>query len=170
MISEVDANDNFLGLRARDKFYSGKHIHRASQLILLNSKNEMLIQKRVPGKRWYPNRYTYSVSGTVANESYEACMEREMVEEIGISVPFVKLFKLACVFENGGAFHAVFSGKCSEEIAGLIKPDPEEADYIEWVELEDLYRAVRVEPEKYTPSLKAGIIRVFKDGYMHFIL
>lgn len=170
MITEVDANDNFLGLRARDEFYSEKHIHRASQLILVNHKNEMLIQKRAPGKRWYPNRYTYSVSGTVANESYEICMQREMVEEIGISVQFVKLFKLACVFENAGAFHTVFSGKCSEEMAGLVRPDPEEAIYIEWVKLEDLYRAVQIEPEKYTPSLKAGIIKVFKGEYIKSIL
>ena len=87
LIIEVDKNDNFLGLREREEFYLGKHIHRAAQLILLNSENKMLIQKRSPQKRWYPNRYTYSVSGTVANESYEACMKREMLEEIGISVP-----------------------------------------------------------------------------------
>ena len=165
MITEVDANDNFLGLRDRDEFYSGSYIHRASQLILLNSENQMLIQRRAPGKRWYPNRYTYSVSGTVANESYEACMQREMLEEIGISVPFLKLFKFACIFEKGGAFHTVFTARCSEETSRLIRPDPEEAAYIEWVDPEELYRAVNINPEEYTPSLKAGITKIFKEGY-----
>ena len=90
LISEVDKNDNFLRLRDREEFYSGEHIHRAAQLILLNPENKMLIQKRSSKKRWYPNRYTYSVSGTVADESYEACMMREMLEEIGISIPKTK--------------------------------------------------------------------------------
>ncbi len=165
MIIEVDKNDNFLGLRAREEFYSGNHIHRASQLILLNPENKMLIQKRTPQKKWYPNRYTYSVSGTVANESYETCIEREMLEEIGISVPFKKLFKISCIFENGGAFHTVFSGRCSEETSSLIRFDPEEAVNIEWIELEELHRAVQAEPEKYTPSLKAGILKIFREGY-----
>jgi len=169
LISEVDKNDNFLGLREREEFYSGKHIHRAAQLILLNPDNEMLIQKRSPQKRWYPDRYTYSVSGTVADESYEACMKREMIEEIRISVPFRELFKIPCIFENKGAFHTVFSGRCSEKIANLIRPDPEEAAYVEWVKLEELHRAVKIEPQKYTPSLRAGIIKIFQEGYEKYI-
>lgn len=164
LISEVDRDDNFLGLRPREDFYSGNHIHRASQLILLNSENKMLLQKRAPEKIWYPNRYTYSVSGTVADESYEACIAREMLEEIGISVPFRKLFKIPCVLENKGAYHTVFSGRCSEETASLIRFDPEEAVSVEWVELEELYRAVKIEPGNYTPSLRAGIIKIFEEG------
>ncbi|HIH95622.1 TPA: NUDIX domain-containing protein [Methanosarcina acetivorans] len=164
MISEVDKDDNFLGLRPREEFYSGNHIHRASQLILLDPENRMLLQKRAPGKYWFPNRYTYSVSGTVADESYEACIAREMLEEIGISVPFRKLFKIPCILENKGAYHTVFSGRCSEGTASLILYDPEEAVSVEWVELEELYRAVKIEPDSYTPSLKAGIIKIFEEG------
>ena len=170
MISEVDKEDNFLGLREREEFYSGNYIHRAAQFILLNSENKMLIQKRAPGKKWYPDRYTYSVSGTVRDESYEACLEREMLEEIAISVPFRKLFKFSCILENGGAFYTVFSGRCSEETASLIKPDPEEAASVEWVEFEELHRDIQTEPEKYTPSLRAGILKIFKEGYMEYIL
>ena len=71
---EVDKNDNQIGLRPRDDFYTGKYIHRSSHLILFNSKNEILLQHRAPTKKWYPNLFTYSVSGTVANESYEDCL------------------------------------------------------------------------------------------------
>ena len=170
MISEVDRDDNFLGLRVRDEFYSGNHIHRASQLILLDPENRMLLQKRSPGKYWFPNLYTYSVSGTVADESYEACIAREMLEEIGISVPFRRLFKIPCILENKGAYHTIFLGRCSEETADLIWYDPEEAVSIEWVELEELHRAVKTEPGKYTPSLRAGIIKIFEEGRENYHL
>ena len=49
---EVDKNDNQIGLRPRDDFYTGKYIHRASHLILFNSKNEILLQHRAPTKKW----------------------------------------------------------------------------------------------------------------------
>lgn len=63
----------------------------------------------------------------------------------------------------------IFSGRCSAKIANLIRPDPEEADYVEWIDLEELYRAVRAEPEKYTPSLRAGIIKIFQEGYEKYL-
>jgi isopentenyl-diphosphate delta-isomerase len=96
-------------------------------------------------------------------------MEREMLEEIGISVPFKKLFKIPCILENKGAYHTVFSGRCSEETASLIRPDPKETVYVEWIELEELHRAVKVKPEKYVPSLRAGIIKFFQEGYGKYL-
>jgi ADP-ribose pyrophosphatase YjhB (NUDIX family) len=96
-------------------------------------------------------------------------MEREMLEEIGISVSFRKLFKISCIVENKGAFHTVFSGLCSEKTASLIRPDPEEAVSVEWIELEELHEAVKNEPEKYTPSLRAGILKIFQEGYEKYI-
>ena len=162
MIIEVDKNDNFLCLRAREDFYSGNHIHRASQLILLDPENRMLLQKRSPAKFWFPNRYTYSVSGTVAGESYEVCMEREMLEELGISVPFRRLLK-SLISGNKGALPYIFTGRV-RETAHLIRFDPEEAVSIEWIGLEELHRAVETEQGKYTPSLRAGIMKIFEEG------
>jgi isopentenyl-diphosphate Delta-isomerase len=80
MIIEVDKNDNQVGLRPRNHFYNSKHIHRVSHLILFNSKNEILLQLRSPTKKLWPNLFTYSVDGTVVNESYEDCIQREMQE------------------------------------------------------------------------------------------
>ena len=63
----------------------------------------------------------------------------------------------------------VFSGLCSEKTASLIRPDPEEAVSVEWIGLEELHGAVKTEPEKYTPSLRAGIIKIFQEGYEKYI-
>ena len=116
---EVNKDDNVIGLRPRDDFYTGKYIHRSSHLILFNSKNEVLVQKRSPTKKWYPNLYTYSVSGTVAEESYDECIKKETEEEIGITVPGKYLFKYPFFDELDKAYHAVFIGNSDEE----IKPD-----------------------------------------------
>jgi isopentenyldiphosphate isomerase len=160
-IIEVDKNDNQIGLRPRNDFYTGKHIHRASHLILFNSKNEILIQKRSPDKKWYPNLYTYSASGTVANESYDKCMKEEMKEEIGISIPFKYLFKYPFFDELDKAFHAVFVGRSDEEII----PDPTEITKIKWIAAGELRKDIEDHPEKYTPPFVAGMKKYFAEFY-----
>jgi isopentenyldiphosphate isomerase len=65
MCLEVDKNNRVIGLRSIPDFQTGKYIHRSAHLLLFNSKGDVLIQKRSSNKRWYPNLYTYSVSGTV---------------------------------------------------------------------------------------------------------
>ena len=158
---EVDENDNVIGLRPRDDFYTGKHIHRSAHLILFNSKNEILVQKRAPDKKWYPNLYTYSASGTVANESYEECMEKETKEEIGISVSFKFLFKYPFFDELDKAFHAVFTGKSDEE----IKPDKKEMTEIKWIPAEELKKDIQENPGIYTPPFKEGMRVYFEKFY-----
>ena len=126
---EVDKNDNQIGLRPRGDFYTGKFIHRASHLILFNSKNKILLQHRSSTKKWYPNLFTYFVSGTVANESYEDCIEKEMQEEIGISINVKRLFAYPFFDTYDKAWHCVFVGKTDNKITQrdvLLAVGPEE--------------------------------------------
>ncbi|MCQ1536439.1 NUDIX domain-containing protein [Methanosarcina sp. KYL-1] len=170
MVTEVDENDNFIGLRPREDFYTGKHIHRASHLILLDSRNRMLLQKRALSKLWYPGRCTFSVSGTVNDESYEDCLKREMLEEIGISVPFRELFRLPCILNGKGGFHMVYLGACSDQNASMIRHDPEEASSVEWVGLEELRYSIEEKPENYAPALRAAVRRFFEEGCLRYII
>lgn len=158
---EVDKNDNVIGLRPRDDFYTGKYIHRSSHLILFNSKNEILIQKRAPTKKWYPNLYTYSTSGGVQNESYKDCMEREMKEEIGISIPIKYLFKYSSFDKIDKAFRTVFVGKSDDK----IKPDNREMTEIRWISADKLKKDIKENPNKYTLPFVMGMKKYFAEFY-----
>lgn len=157
---EVDENDNVIGLRPRKDFYSDKHIHRSSYLLLFNSKKEMLIQKRAPKKKWHPNLYTYAVCETVANETYEETMHREIMEEIGISIPFKKLFKYKHFGDNDKAFKMVFIGKSDK----TIKPLKREIESIKWISLKDLKKDLEEHPNKYAPPFVKGM-KIFFEKY-----
>lgn len=158
---EVDENDNVIGLRPITDFYTGKFIHRASHLILFNSKNEILLQKRAPTKIWYPNLYTFSVSGTVANETYEECINHEMLEEIGIQIPVKFAFKYHFFDEVDKAFHAIFVGKSDEKIT----PDGVEMSKIKWISVDDLKTDLKEHPEKYTPPFVKGMTKFLDEFY-----
>lgn len=158
---EVDKNDNKIGLRPRDDFYTGKYIHRASHLILFNLKNEILLQKRAKDKKWYPDLYTFSVDETVADESYEDCIKRGMQEEIGILIEVKRLFKYPFFDTFDKAWHCVFVGKSDQE----IKPDKREIQKIKWIKVEELKKDVEKHPEIYTPPFTRGIKKYFSEFF-----
>jgi len=113
---EVDKNNRSIGLRPITDFKTAKFIHRSVHLLLFNSKGEVLIQKRSANKIWYPNLYTYSVSGVVENENYKNCIKREMKEEIGINTPVNLLFIYPYFDKLDKSFHALFKGKTNKKI------------------------------------------------------
>lgn len=157
---EVDKHDNVIGLRPREDFYTGKYIHRCASLILLNSKNEILIQNRSPTKKWSPNLYTASVSGTVADETYEECIKKEMKEEIGISIPAKFLFKFPLFLEHTKTFHAVFIGRSDKKITF----DKNEISSVRWISLDKLEKELEKEPKKFSPAF-LKVMKIFFEKH-----
>lgn len=60
LILEVNEKNEPIGLRPREDFYTAKYIHRGVQLILRNTKGEILVQKRSQNKVRDPGKYSYS--------------------------------------------------------------------------------------------------------------
>ncbi len=160
-IIEVDKNNRRIGLRPHADFYTGKYIGRGAHLLLFNSHNEILLQRRAPTKQWYPDLLTYSVSGTVADESYESCIRRETQEEIGIAVAPKKLFTYPFFGEDNKAWHCLFESKSDDEIV----PDPKEVSDIIWISPEKLQRDIYDNPHKYTPPFVVGMKKYFAEYY-----
>ncbi len=155
---EVNKKNKVIGLRPMTDFLTGKFIHRSAHLILENSGGKILIQKRSKNKKWYPNLYTYSVSGTVANESYKQCIKREMKEEIGISIPVKLLFIYKYFDKSEKAFHALFYGKSNKKITG----DKKEMSSIRWISKEELKKDLLKHRKKYTPHVVFGLKKYLK--------
>lgn len=155
MSIEVDLQDNPIGVRPREDFYTGKYIHRASQMILRNPAGEILLQKRAPDKRWFPNRLTYSVSGTVDEESYEECMRKELGEELGLDIPFTYLFTFPCFTDVDKVFSALYEARLEEGME--LHPDMREMTEVLWLSEEFLREDIIANPDTYTPSFVEGM-------------
>lgn len=158
---EVDKNDNVIGLRPIEDFYTGKYIHRSSHLILVNLKNQILLQKRAPDKKWYPDLFTYSVSGSVENETYEECIKKEMSEEIGISTIAKYLFKYPFFDKLDKSWHAVFLGNSDSK----IKPDGIEMTEVVWIDANKLKNNIINNPGIYVPHFIIGMNKYFAEFY-----
>jgi len=74
----------------------------------------------------------------VANGSYEECINREMHEEIGITIPVKRLFILKYFDEVDKTFAAAFIGRSD----GEIKPDEKEIQKIVWINADKLKKDI----------------------------
>jgi isopentenyldiphosphate isomerase len=69
--------------KREDKLLEGE-FYMASYVCLFNINGEMLIQRRSPHKKGWPNVWDFSVGGcAIAGETSQQTAEREMMEEIG---------------------------------------------------------------------------------------
>jgi len=106
----VDEKDNIIEYRTRyDCHHDKQLIHRAVGVVIINDKGEILLQKRSKHKDTDPGKYDVAVSGHVGKgESYEACAEREMKEEIGVSTELAFVRKMLVRFPDETEYDAIF--------------------------------------------------------------
>ena len=82
----VDRDNMETGSAPRHEMRSKGLPHRATYILVFNSRGELFVQKRTMGKDIYPGYYDIAAGGVVlAGESYDESAERELAEELGIT-------------------------------------------------------------------------------------
>ena len=117
------------------------------------------MQHRATTKKVWPNLFTFSVDCTVANESYEECIQREMQEEIGISISVKRLFTFPYFNSIDKAWHCVFVGKTDDK----IMPDSKEIQAIKWMNTDKLKEDIIKNPNIYVPPFAKGMKKYFDE-------
>lgn len=85
VVDIVDENNLVIGKSSRKEAHVKGHIHRALSVLVLNSKGQILLQKRSAGKSVHPLSWDLSTSEHVlAGESYEDAGVRSLKEELGV--------------------------------------------------------------------------------------
>lgn len=83
-----DKNRNLTGrTKQRGSVFDKDEFHLVVHVCLFNSKNELLIQKRQPWKKGWPNLWDLTVGGcALSGETSQEAAARETLEEIGYSL------------------------------------------------------------------------------------
>ncbi|BDU50412.1 NUDIX hydrolase [Haliovirga abyssi] len=75
----------------RGSEFNDNEFHLVVHICIFNSKGQMLIQRRQPFKKGWPNMWDITVGGSsIAGESSSQAAERELFEEIGYKADFSK--------------------------------------------------------------------------------
>jgi len=158
----VDENDNVIGTGEKIKTHQEGKLHRAFSIFVFNSKGQLLLQRRAKSKYHSGGLWSNTCcSHPSPGESLEEAVHRRLKEEMGFDCELRGIFSFTYkvkfdddLFEN--EYDHVFIGKFD----GNPNPNPEEVDEWKWIDLEELKKGIRENPDNYTYWLKQSIDKV----------
>jgi len=148
----VNERDEVIGRRPRSEVHRLGLMHRATHVLVFNKRGEVFLQKRSMTKDRQPGLWDSSASGHVdSGEDYDACVVRELREEIGLQVSKVpqRMFKLAASPETHQEHVWVY--RCEAE--GPFQLHPEEIECGDWFAPEEVTRWMKERPEEFASAL-----------------
>ncbi len=169
-ITIVNKNDKVIGSEQRDIVYQKGLTHRLIRVILINNKDQVLLQWRSANEDTFPETWDQSAGGHVdEGEDYKTAAYRELKEELGIKNIELKLIdKFYTSSEIGkkkiSRFNAVFIAKYNGDKITLQK---EEVEKVKWFEINDLYNLIQNEHTQFTHGL-VSILNQYKQQIFEF--
>ena len=103
---------------------------------IMNDKQEFLIQKRTPNKKFFPNMWSQTGGGVNSGENSLQAAIRECNEELGINIDLNKM-ELVLSFKRKYDFVDVWLVRQNFNIEDLVLQEDEVSD-VKWVSLKEL--------------------------------
>ena len=157
LIAVVDENDNIIGKYPR-KNHAGGRPHREASVLIVNPKNEILVQERADD-----GKLDYSASGHFPyKEDYLEGAVREVEEEIGIKInnsKFVKISKRRAKYFGdyvNDRFITLFEVRGDYRIED-IQIDPAEVKSVRYYSAEELRRVMKAEPKRISQGFAESL-------------
>lgn len=160
----VDCQDQPIGTADKLAAHMNGQLHRAFSVFLFNDNDEFLLQQRALGKYHTPGLWSNTCcSHPYDGETLEIASIKRLDEEMGISVPLVKVFSTSYLakFSNGLVEHEidhVFVGRFN----GTPKINTDEARDWAYKSLTEIEAEIACLPHKYTPWFKLIYVSAFK--------
>jgi isopentenyldiphosphate isomerase len=148
----VDENDNIVGKDTRHNVHARYEIHRGVHIFVINSKGEILLQKRSKDKDYYPSFYDSSIGAQVmSGEEYEHAAIREAEEELGfIPKNLEKICDYNSYSKRQREKRRLFV--CNSD--GPFKIDESEIELIAWFSQDKIIKEIRNKMTKFTEGFK----------------
>ena len=150
----VDTDDREIGTLSKDACHDGDGLlHRAFSAFLFNDRDELLLQRRAPGKRLWPGYWSNSCcSHPRVGEELAAAALRRLDQELGVEaeLTFIYKFRYHARFGESGSERelcSVFVGRCNG------RPQVNATEISEWryIGRDALDRELAASPDEFTP-------------------
>ncbi len=162
----VDSQDREVGRLDKSACHDGDGVlHRAFSLFVFNSRRELLIQQRAPGKRLWPSYWSNSCcSHPRAGEDMSEAVGRRLQQELGLSAALRYVYKFEYVARFGelGTEHElcwVYVGSTEDE---PVINTTEIGDW-RWVAPRALTAELARDGERFTPWFKLEWARLRQE-------
>ncbi len=143
-------------VETRDTCHRNSLWHKAVALFIINSKNQVLLQKRSKTKKIWPSKWDMTAGGHVlAGEFGFEAVIREPQEEIGVNIQKNDLTFLGCTISNdkNNKHFNEFYIVNTELDETKLKLCLEEVEEVKWVEKEEIIAKIRNNYEGLTGKI-----------------
>lgn len=161
----VDRDDAEIGSAGKLQAHVAGSLHRAFSIFVLNSRGELLLQRRARAKYHTGGLWTNTCCGHPRpGEEVAAAAHRRLLEEMGFRCELTRRF--------GFLYHAQLGGGLSEHeydhvflgwFDGVPDPHPDEVDEWRWASLQSVWREVERDPRAFTPWFRPALEGVLRD-------
>ncbi len=147
-----DENGNPTGrVKEKKQAHADGEWHKTAHIWIINSKNELLLQRRSPNKPTHPNMWDISAAGHIsAGESVLEGAVRELKEELGVSADKEQFKHLFTVKQNKNPknreFAEVYLVKLDLPVSQYVFEDDEVAE-VKYIPYKVLQRMVEEKAE-----------------------
>lgn len=141
-------------------------LHTVVHLVLINSRDEMLIQRRSDSKKYWPGLWDLTVGGSViAGETSREGIARETREELGLELDVAELRPaLTMNFPFGfDDYYIVRRDLSADEMARLAVPNAEVAE-VAWASLD---RVVELKHAGHFIEYRDSVLAMLMDFVDH---
>jgi isopentenyl-diphosphate delta-isomerase type 1 len=113
----VDECNQVIGLASRKEIHKKGLRHRSVHIFIFNTKGDLYLQKRSLHKDQYPEHWDTSAAGhTDPGESPIEAAQRELLEELGLTVELMEMLQYPACLETGWEFVTLFIARTDEPI------------------------------------------------------
>ena len=161
----VDENDQPIGLMEKIEAHEKALLHRAFSVFVLNSNNELMLQRRALHKYHSPGLWTNTCcSHQRENETTLHAGVRRLKEEMGFVTSLEEKFSFIykASFDNGLTEH-----EYDHVLVGFYEKDPvinkDEVSEWKWMPLLDVKKDILSNPDLYTPWFKIIFEKFFEE-------
>ena len=114
----VDENDRIRCYASRPEVHGNNLRHRAVHIFIFNQAGEAYLQQRSRSKDKHPLKWDSSAAGHVTGEeTYDETAQRELKEELGVTVPLERISKLTASPCTDNEFIWLYRGVACEDLA-----------------------------------------------------
>ncbi len=147
----VNEQDEVIGQERRNEVHQRGLWHRAVHIFIWNKHGQLLLQKRSSTKDVAPNTWDSSVAGHVGiGEDYDKAAHREMVEELGVTLPLCQVQKFKACKDLGWEFVWLYEGQSK----GPFRFPKNEISELHWWTIQEINRTLQKDPSKFAPSFQ----------------
>jgi isopentenyl-diphosphate delta-isomerase len=166
MVILVNEDDSVIGYMKKMEAHELGLLHRAFSVLIFNSEDKMLLQRRALSKYHSGGLWTNTCcSHPRAEETTLKAAHRRMIEEMGFDCDMEEVFSFVYnekldkgLVEN--EFDHVFVGRYNSS----VEINPHEVEEYKWISYEDLIKDMESKPNEFTAWFKIIMEEVKKVG------